>query len=78
MSIAEIKQAKLGLIAWIEQLSDAGMITFLESLKDSKTENDWWDTLTTDQIRHINEGIADADNGRMITSAELWKKLKDA
>jgi predicted transcriptional regulator len=78
MSIAEIKQAKLGLIAWIEQLSDASMLSFLESLKDSKTETDWWDTLTPDQIRHINEGIADADNGRLISSEEMWKKLKDA
>ena len=78
MSIAEIKQAKLGLIAWIEQLSDINMLSFLESLKDSKTEIDWWDTLTADQIRHINEGIADADNGRMVSSEEMWNKLKDA
>jgi len=78
MSIAEIKQAKLGLIAWIEQLSDTNMLSFLESLKDSKSDKDWWDTLTEDEIRHINEGIADADNGRMISSEELWKKLKDA
>ena len=78
MSIAEMKQAKLGLIAWIEQLSDTNMLSFLESLKDSKSDKDWWDTLTEDEIRHINEGIADADNGRMISSEELWKKLKDA
>ena len=78
MSIAEIKQAKLGLIAWIEQLSDTNMLSFLESLKDSKSDKDWWDTLTEGEIRHINEGIADADNGRMISSEELWKKLKDA
>ena len=78
MSIAEIKQAKLGLIAWKEQLSDTNMLSFLESLKDSKSDKDWWDTLTEDEIRHINEGIADADNGRMISSEELWKKLKDA
>ncbi|MCQ6960075.1 hypothetical protein [Mucilaginibacter aquariorum] len=78
MSIAEIKRAKLGLIAWIEQLSDTNMLSFLESLKDSKSDKDWWDTLTEDEIRHINEGIVDADNGRMIPSEELWKKLKDA
>jgi predicted transcriptional regulator len=78
MSIAEIKQAKLGLIAWIEQLSDSNMLSFLESLKNSRTETDWWDTLTLDQVRHINEGIADADNGRVVSSEEMWKKLKDA
>ncbi|MEB0261077.1 hypothetical protein [Mucilaginibacter sp. 10I4] len=78
MSIAEIKQAKLGLIAWIEQLSDSKMLAFLESLKDSKSETGWWDTLTPDQIRHIDEGIADADSGRIISSDAMWKKLKDA
>ncbi|MCO5937054.1 hypothetical protein NAF17_16030 [Mucilaginibacter sp. RB4R14] len=78
MSIAEIKQAKLGLIAWIEQLSDSNMLAFLQSLKDSKSETDWWDTLTPDQIRHIDEGISDADNGRVISSDAMWKKLKNA
>jgi hypothetical protein len=41
-------------------------------------EADWCDTLTPDQVRHINEGIADVDNGRVVSSEEMWKKLKDA
>lgn len=78
MSITEIKQAKLGLIAWIEQLSDTNMLSFLESLKESKSDKDWWDSLSQDQIDNINQGIADVDIGMVISSEDFWHKLKNA
>jgi predicted transcriptional regulator len=78
MSVEEIKQTKSNLIGWIEQLSDTNMLSFLESLKDSKADNDWWDNLSEPQIKHINEGLADAENGRVASSDEFWKKLKNA
>ncbi|MFA6084127.1 hypothetical protein [Mucilaginibacter sp.] len=78
MSVEEIKQTKSNLIGWIEQLSDTSMLSFLESLKDSKTDNDWWDSLSESQIERINEGLADAENGRVVSSNDFWKKLKNA
>ena len=78
MSVEEIKQTKSNLIGWIEQLSDTSMLSFLESLKDSKTDNDWWDNLSKSQIERINEGLADAENGRVVSSNDFWKKLKNA
>jgi len=42
MSIAEIKRTKSDLIAWIEQLSDPGMLFILDGLRTSKTGGDWW------------------------------------
>ncbi|MGF7081129.1 hypothetical protein [Mucilaginibacter sp. UYCu711] len=77
MSIAEIKQTKSNLIAWIEQLSDTNMLSFLESLKDSKTSGDWWDDLSEAQRQNIDEGIKDLEEGRTISSAEFWHKLKN-
>lgn len=77
MSIAEIKQTKSNLIAWIEQLSDSNMLTFLDSLRDSKLDTDWWENLSESQRQHINEGIEDAENGRTISSEEFWNKLKN-
>ncbi|MDB5156469.1 MAG: hypothetical protein JWR50_1176 [Mucilaginibacter sp.] len=77
MSAAEVKQTKLSLMAWIEQLSDASTLTFLEGLKDSRSTDDWWGNMTEGQKRHINEGLADAQDGRTVSSAEFWARLKN-
>ena len=78
MSVEEIKQTKSNLIGWIEQLSDTSMLSFLESLKDSKTDNDWWDNLRRSLFHRINDGLGDDENGRVVSSNDFWKKLKNA
>ena len=78
MSVAEIEETKSNLIAWIEGLSDINMLNALDSLRNSKPEGDWWDDLTDAQKHEINEGIADAEAGRVITSEEFWSRLKKA
>ena len=77
MSVAEIKKTKLDLIAWIEGLSDANMLSFLDGLRNSKPDKDWWDDLTAEQRHHIEEGLSDAANGRTVTSQVFWNKLKN-
>jgi predicted transcriptional regulator len=77
VSVAEIKKTKLDLIAWIEGLSDTNMLTFLDGLRNSKPDKDWWDDLTIDQQRHIEEGLSDAENGRTVSSQAFWNKLKN-
>ena len=77
MSIAEIKETKTNLIAWIDQLSDANMLTVLDSLRTSKPDDDWWENLSDAQKQHINEGIEDEENGRLISSDEFWKRLRN-
>ncbi len=64
-------------MAWIEQLSDAGTLTFLEGLKDSRSTDDWWGNMSESQKQHINEGLADVQAGRTVSSAEFWDKLKN-
>jgi len=77
MSAAEIEQTKSNLIAWIEQLSDSYMLAALDSLRNSTTDGDWWENLSDTEKQHINEGIADEENGRVISSAEFWQNLKN-
>jgi hypothetical protein len=77
MSVAEIKKTKSDLIAWIEALSDVNLLTVLNGLKDSQSEKDWWDDLSENQKRRINEGLEDARNGRVMSSEIFWKKLKN-
>ncbi|HEY8782608.1 MAG TPA: hypothetical protein VIM16_13370 [Mucilaginibacter sp.] len=77
MSITEIKETKSNLIAWINQLSDANMLTVLDSLRTSNSDEDWWENLSDAQKQHINEGIEDEENGRLISSEEFWKRLRN-
>jgi hypothetical protein len=77
MSATEIKETKSNLIAWIEGLSDINMLTALDSIRNSNTDRDWWDDLSDAQKQHINEGIEDEENGRVISSAEFWNNLKN-
>lgn len=77
MSVTEVKQTKMNLIAWIEQLSDTNMLSFLEGLKNSKSNIDWWDSISETERNHINEGLNDMEAGRIISSVDFWNKLKN-
>jgi hypothetical protein len=77
MSVAEIKKTKSNLIAWIEGLSDTKILTALDGLRVSTGNKDWWDDLNENQKQHINEGLLDAENGRVHTSSVFWDKLKN-
>jgi len=78
MTTQEINKTKLNLIAWIHQLSDMDLISFLDGLKNSRSKKDWWEELTPAQQKVILKGIKDADSGDFISSDEFWKKMKDA
>jgi predicted transcriptional regulator len=77
MSVAEIKKTKSNLIAWIEQLSDSNMLTVLDSIRSTKSQKDWFEDLSESQKQHINEGIADEENGHVMTSEKFWDNLKN-
>ena len=77
MSAAEIKKTRTKLISWIEQLSDPNMLDFLDGIMQSNTEKDWFDELSLKQQNHLNEGLEDFKNGRMVSSEEFLNRLKN-
>lgn len=46
MSIADLNGIKLNLISWINQLSDKDVISFLDGLRLSRANEDWWNELS--------------------------------
>jgi hypothetical protein len=78
MSTAELNKIKLNLIAWIIQISDADLIAFLDGIRSSRSKGDWWDELSGKQKKIIVAGLIDAEDGKIISSTEFWKKLKIA
>jgi hypothetical protein len=77
MSSAELNQKKLDLIAWINRLSDENIIEFLDGLKRSKSKDDWWDGLSENQQKMLQNGIDDIENGNVISSNQFWEALKN-
>lgn len=75
MSTAELNRIKLDLISWINKLSDERTIEFLQGLRQSESENDWWNDVPDRHKEIIQSGIAEADMGDILTSAEFWNKL---
>jgi len=78
MSAAELNGIKLNLIAWINQLSDTDLISFLDGIRISRAKNDWWEELSAAQKKQIIAGLKDADRGNVSSSKEFWNKLKNA
>jgi hypothetical protein len=77
MSTAELNKKKLDLIAWINRLSDENIIEFLDGLKKSKSKNDWWEELSVNQQKMLQNGLDDIENGNVISSTQFWKELKN-
>ncbi len=58
---------KLELIEWLTKLQSNETIHYLKIIKDSmKEENDWWSSLSSEQISGIERGLKDIDEGRTI------------
>ena len=71
-------ELKLSLHKLIESIEDEAVLNsvyeFIKSAKDSQT--DFWDLLTDEQKAEIEEGIAEADRGEMISHEEVMEKIK--
>ena len=78
MSTAELNSIKLNLIAWINQLSDADVIVFLDGLRISRTKTDWWEELSSAQQKEILAGMKDSEDGKVMDSSKFWENLKNA
>ena len=78
MSTAELNSIKLNLIAWINQLSDADVISFLDGLRISRAKTDWWEELPSAQQKEILAGMKDSEDGKVMDSSKFWENLKNA
>lgn len=78
MKTTDLNEIKLDLIDWIDKLSDTDLIQFLDGLRISRAQNDWWEELPIDQKKEILAGLKDADEGKLMGSKMFWKKLNNA
>jgi hypothetical protein len=77
MQRSELNKKKLDLIDWINQLSDKNTIEFLDNLKSATSKDDWWDELSDNEQKKLQNGMNDIKKGNVISSAQFWKELKN-
>jgi hypothetical protein len=65
------------LIAWINRLSDENSIEFLEGLKRSESNDNWWNELSDNQQKVAQKGIDDIEKGNVVSSTQFWSELKN-
>ena len=73
MQISELNKKKLDLIDWINQLSDKNTIELLDNLKSATSKDDWWDELSDNEQKKLQNGMNDIKKGNVISSAQFWK-----
>jgi hypothetical protein len=65
-----IESRKISLINWITRLQDDKVISRLEKVVSE--EGDWWDDLPIEVQQSIEQGIAEADRGELISHQRLY------
>jgi len=73
----DIQLEKLELIKIIAETEDVSLIKSLKKLL-KKEKKDWWEDLSDEQKADIEEGIADADAGRVVSYESVMSKYKYA
>ena len=67
---------KLELIQWLSTLEDASIIKKLIQFRKEETK-DWWNSISEEEKRSIEKGIAEADNEELKPHSEarqLYRK----
>ncbi|MEQ8906159.1 hypothetical protein [Ekhidna sp.] len=71
----DIQAEKIRLIEWFAGLNDTKTLSEFISLKKKK-EVDWWDEISAEERKEIEEGLRQADNGELIPHEEVMSKYK--
>ncbi|MCK4661489.1 MAG: hypothetical protein KAT68_01380 [Bacteroidales bacterium] len=69
-----LETRKIQLINWITHLQDANIVSKLEKLYNQ--EPDWWDTLSLEDKKAIEEGLSQLDKGEHYTQEQVRSEIK--
>lgn len=71
----DIQAEKLELIRWLANINEPSIIKRFIALKN-KQQSDWWDHISMDEKSEIEEGLAQADNGDVVSHDEVMAKYQ--
>lgn len=71
----DIQAEKLQLIQWLAGLNDKRILKEFITLKKTKSV-DWWDEISAEERSEIEEGLAQADKGKVTSHQEVMAKYE--
>ena len=70
-----IQAEKLKLIEWLAGLTDQTLIERIKLLKETQsTKVDWWEEISLAEKEAIDQGLKDAQNGKVTAHEEVRKR----
>ncbi len=73
----EYSDLKAELHQLIDQVNDEAALYQVRSILEAQNGHDWADDISNEMRMAIEEGIADADAGRVISHEEAMKMFRD-
>jgi hypothetical protein len=67
-----IQNSKIELIQWLTTLNDQSLIEKILDLKKTESK-DWWNNISDAEKNSIENGILDAENGKLKSHSEARK-----
>ncbi|CAL65904.1 hypothetical protein [Christiangramia forsetii] len=67
-----IQNKKIELIQWLSTLNDESVIEKIMKLRE-KEKTDWWQEISKEEKNSIEQGIKDADSGKLKSHSEAKK-----
>lgn len=67
-----IQNKKIELIQWLSTLNDESVIEKIMELKENE-KTDWWKKISKEEKNSIEQGIRDADSGKLKSHSEAKK-----
>jgi hypothetical protein len=71
----DFQAEKLQLIEWLAKLNNTTTLKRFITLKKEQ-EKDWWDQIDMEEKSEIEEGLAQADRGEVVSHKEVMAKYK--
>jgi hypothetical protein len=70
-----LESRKINLINWISSIQEENILTRMENIQ--KENEDWWDIISEEDKKAINEGLNQLDKGEYITRSQVRKKIEE-
>ncbi len=71
----DLETRKINLINWISSVQEEEVLARIEMVQRERA--DWWETVSSEDQKAIQEGIDQLDKGEYITRLQVRGKIKE-
>ena len=74
----DVIELRTDLHGMIDKITDGNILNAVKTLLSGNTasKTDWWDTISDEERTEIEQGLAEADRGEVISHEEVMEKYK--